>query len=49
MENLDRVRKLMEKHGIPGRDAFDLPTSKSASRTEHGTGWKSPVLRDRKC
>jgi hypothetical protein len=28
MENLDRVRKLMEKHGIPGRDAFDLPTSK---------------------
>jgi hypothetical protein len=28
MENLDRVRRLMEKHGIPGRDAFDLPTSK---------------------
>lgn len=28
MENLDRVRRLIEKHGIPGRDAFDLPTSK---------------------
>lgn len=28
MENLDRVRTLIEKHGIPGRDAFDLPTSK---------------------
>src|SRR5512142_3320888 len=28
MENLDHVRELMAKHGIPGRDAFDLPTSR---------------------
>ncbi|MCL4394519.1 MAG: hypothetical protein M1482_06920 [Chloroflexi bacterium] len=27
MENLDKIRKLIEKHGIPGRDAYDLPTS----------------------
>lgn len=28
MENLDQIRKLIEKHGIPGHDAYDLPTSR---------------------
>jgi len=27
MKNLDHVSRLMEKCGIPGRDAYDLPTS----------------------
>ena len=27
MQNLDKVSRLMEKCGIPGRDAYDLPTS----------------------
>ena len=26
--NLDEIRQSMEKHGIPGRDLYELPTSK---------------------
>ncbi|MCZ2856907.1 MAG: hypothetical protein O2U62_07415 [Candidatus Bathyarchaeota archaeon] len=28
MRSLEKIRKAMEKHGVPGRDLYELPTSK---------------------
>ena len=36
-EVLKRIREFMEKEGIPGRDAYELPTStKNSDRLELG-------------
>jgi len=38
---LDDVSKMMEKHGIPGRDARDLPTS--AKRFPDGAEYRMEI------
>ena len=45
-EVLKKIREFMENEGIPGRDSYELPTSKKLFRMVPITALKSPVLRE---
>ena len=48
MNSMEKTREFLKSIGLPGGDAYDLPTSEKRSGTAASSALKSPASRDRR-